>query len=320
MLSRLSIKNFKSIRDLEFHARRVNIFIGEPNTGKTNIIEAMALLSTGIHQPATFKEVFRFRSIADLYTDQQTSAPIIVAAPECQCLVTFKAPRFEFSFKWHQQVGQQVYYTDRAGGASQWVNLEFGIRYFKFKPNGTIGAQEFGTLRSPYADNLTSIIYTNKALRKKVADLFRSRNFNLEIKPVEMEMSLGKAIDDELYNFPYDSISETWRRIVFHMAVQEVTKDGTLLLDEPETDVPHFDTAFAQQIAADPTNQYFIVTHSPHILTTLVSKVPVKDLFVFITTMDGSYTKVKAVSGKGLAKILEDGTNVFANLEKFVEK
>src|SRR5262249_44781334 len=151
--------------------------------------------------------------------------------------------------------------------------------------------------------NLTSIIYTNKALRKKVADLFRSRNFNLEIKPVEMEMSLGKAVDDELYNFPYDSISETWRRIVFHLAVQEVTKDGTLLLDEPETDVPSYDTAFAQQVAADPTNQYFIVTHSPHMLTTLVSKVPVKDLFVFIVTMDGSYTKVKPVSGKGLAKI-----------------
>ena len=67
MLTNVEIQNFKSVRDLKFDAKRVNLFIGEPNTGKTNILEALALLSEGVHGPAEFKEVFRFRSVAELF-------------------------------------------------------------------------------------------------------------------------------------------------------------------------------------------------------------------------------------------------------------
>ncbi len=45
MIEKLSIKNFKSIKDLAIDCRRVNLFIGEPNTGKSNILEALGLLS-----------------------------------------------------------------------------------------------------------------------------------------------------------------------------------------------------------------------------------------------------------------------------------
>jgi AAA15 family ATPase/GTPase len=45
MLTNVQIQNFKSVPDLRFDAKRVNLFIGEPNTGKTNILEALALLS-----------------------------------------------------------------------------------------------------------------------------------------------------------------------------------------------------------------------------------------------------------------------------------
>ena len=45
MIGSVRIQNFKSIRDLEFETKRVNLFIGEPNTGKSNVIEALAFLS-----------------------------------------------------------------------------------------------------------------------------------------------------------------------------------------------------------------------------------------------------------------------------------
>ena len=46
---------------MKFDAKRVNLFIGEPNTGKTNILEALALLSEGVHGPAEFKEVLQIQ-------------------------------------------------------------------------------------------------------------------------------------------------------------------------------------------------------------------------------------------------------------------
>lgn len=46
MFTKLRIQNYKSIHDLELELGRVNVFIGENGCGKSNILEAVALLST----------------------------------------------------------------------------------------------------------------------------------------------------------------------------------------------------------------------------------------------------------------------------------
>jgi hypothetical protein len=45
MIKRLSISRFKSIRELEMDCRKVNVLIGAPDTGKTNVLEALHFLS-----------------------------------------------------------------------------------------------------------------------------------------------------------------------------------------------------------------------------------------------------------------------------------
>ncbi|MCS6962894.1 AAA family ATPase [Thermoflexus sp.] len=40
-ISYLEIRNFKSIKELRIDCRRVNLFIGPPNTGKSNLLEAL---------------------------------------------------------------------------------------------------------------------------------------------------------------------------------------------------------------------------------------------------------------------------------------
>lgn len=44
-INNIKIKNFKSLRDVEINdCRRVNVFIGYPNVGKSNILEALGLM------------------------------------------------------------------------------------------------------------------------------------------------------------------------------------------------------------------------------------------------------------------------------------
>ncbi len=43
MIEKIQIQNFKSIRDLELELGRVNVFIGENGSGKTNILEAIGV-------------------------------------------------------------------------------------------------------------------------------------------------------------------------------------------------------------------------------------------------------------------------------------
>jgi AAA15 family ATPase/GTPase len=45
MIASLAIERFKSIRSLTLACRKINILIGPPDTGKTNILESLFLVS-----------------------------------------------------------------------------------------------------------------------------------------------------------------------------------------------------------------------------------------------------------------------------------
>lgn len=47
MIRKIHIQNFKSIYDLEINVGRVNLFIGENGSGKSNLLEALVFLSAG---------------------------------------------------------------------------------------------------------------------------------------------------------------------------------------------------------------------------------------------------------------------------------
>jgi AAA15 family ATPase/GTPase len=42
-MNNLEISNFKLIKHLGLDCKRINLFIGEPNTGKSNILEALGI-------------------------------------------------------------------------------------------------------------------------------------------------------------------------------------------------------------------------------------------------------------------------------------
>jgi predicted ATPase len=319
MIGPVQIKNFKSIRDLGFDAKRVNVFIGEPNTGKSNIIEGLALLSGGRLDDKLFRELFRFRTVADLFLDQQVSAKIEVRAGDRLCSFQFERGRFLFTYNAQGRVIGKVE-MDQQAQYSNWVSAPEGVRFYRFKEIAHFNRHEYGVLMPPFGENLASIIYTNKDLRRRVSDLFRTRGFRLEIKPVEMELMLAKAIDDELYSFPYGSISETWRRIVFYMAVLETNQNATLLLDEPEANTfPFYTKYLAERIALDATNQFFMTTHIPYLLSSVVEKTPVKDLAVFVTRMEKFETRLKQIPDKNLPELLELDADAFFNLDRLAE-
>jgi AAA15 family ATPase/GTPase len=75
MINKLSIKNFKSIKELDIDCRRINLFIGEPNTSKSNILEALGLMSWQVNYDPKVKlnRYLRFEDIQNLfYNDLMT--------------------------------------------------------------------------------------------------------------------------------------------------------------------------------------------------------------------------------------------------------
>lgn len=47
MIEKIHIQNFKSLYDVEIILGRVNLFIGENGSGKSNLLEALVFVSAG---------------------------------------------------------------------------------------------------------------------------------------------------------------------------------------------------------------------------------------------------------------------------------
>ena len=75
MFNHLEIRNFKSVEHVELSCRRVNVLIGEPNTGKSNILEALGLISYVGHssQGNDVRQFVRCDDTSDLFCDGDIS-------------------------------------------------------------------------------------------------------------------------------------------------------------------------------------------------------------------------------------------------------
>ena len=80
MFDHLGIRNFKSVEHVALDCRRVNVLIGEPNTGKSNILEALGLISyVGHFNDSTDLHAFvRCEEVSNLFYDGDLSRKISV--------------------------------------------------------------------------------------------------------------------------------------------------------------------------------------------------------------------------------------------------
>ena len=88
----LRIQNFKSIKDVTLHPRRVNLIIGEPNVGKSNLLEAMTLLG-GITYEQTEKfmgSFIRYDEPRQLFYDNLVANTIKVETDKDVALIFFE--------------------------------------------------------------------------------------------------------------------------------------------------------------------------------------------------------------------------------------
>ncbi len=332
MTTRLKIKNFKSIKHVELDCKKINVFIGEPNGGKSNIVEALSLLSQGVISNDVSKEAFRYKSLGDLFYDFNINKPIEVSSGPMSCKLKYAirengVPENQFHFEITRLEKDneikssilQIGHDGKVISHGQFISTHF--RFYQYKRLSNFLPGYMPHLSPPYGDNLPSLLLSNEEFRNWVTEFFESKGFTLSLKPVENEINMSKIVNKSIYSYPYQSISETLQRIVFYIMAIKSSKDSVLLFDEPDTNTFPFYTKFlAERIALDESNQFFITTHNPYLLLSMIEKSSLENINVCVVSMKNYETIITPLNKKQISEVLDLNSDIFFNLDKITDQ
>ena len=83
-LTSVSIRNFKSVKSVTLSdCQRINVLIGRPNVGKSNILEALALFDVPYmvnSSNKSLRNLLRIENTADLFHNGVATTPVEVSA------------------------------------------------------------------------------------------------------------------------------------------------------------------------------------------------------------------------------------------------
>lgn len=318
MIKSLNIQNFKSIKHLHLDCKKINVFIGRPNTGKSNLLESIGIFS---YMYGKIGDLVRFgNNYANLFNDQELGEKIIITADDYYYEIKFLNQRFvgtggdkeknvfNFSFD---------YGFDLDGGSGCSGNSPF--KFYRFVLLEEFKRQEYSFLLPPNGENLLFVIQTNRALRKLVSDIFSEYGLKVVLKPQDKKIEIQKEKEDVVISHPLSLVSDTLLRVVFHLAAIETNKDSIIIFEEPEAHAfPYYTKFLARRIAMDETNQYFVSTHNPYFLLSVLEKTPKEQIRIFITDFKEYQTKVKPLTEDQMTEVINLDSSIFFNLDRFL--
>ncbi|MVM41792.1 AAA family ATPase [Spirosoma sp. HMF3257] len=371
-LNWVEIKNFKSIKDLRLDCKRVNVFIGKPNVGKSNILEGLGLLGLNYSNSDLFgKDFFRYKSISNLFFDDEITSDIVVSSDKINAVLKYNST-FKTYYAivgtgfWFEKVEKTLqekevvlnrnilkneeaysYIMMSVFAGSQMVknNNEYeNVKVFRFAilnngkqfpglfNNNTYGPvkryeykkiikyDEVGEnyLLPPYGRNLFNVIDHDEEIRKDLAEVFRPNGLTLVLSKKDRKFSVQKQIDGYVYDYPYSNIADTFQRYAFYLAAIESNTNSVIVLEEPEVhSFPPYTQELTYRMIYSEENQFFVTTHSPYLLQTLIENLTDDQLNVFITYYENYETKVRALTSEELREVMDFGIDIFYNLEKY---
>ena len=333
----IEIKNFKSIKHAEIKdCRRVNVFIGYPNVGKSNILEAMGLFSTTyLSELEDFRlnSFCRLNRFSDLFFNRNTdkraeielndsfSLEFIIKenTPELDLRISTKDRlnrifqiNFGEKFKWKTLHHIQEKYRE---------SLVCKIKYYHFDKNIETKEKKGTSLSVPNGDNLLDLLHGNSFLRAAYLELLEIYNLKLFIS--ETDINVAKELSDgSFFMLQNNLLSDTLRRLLFHKAAILTNKNSVLLFEEPEAHMfPPYISKFTSEVTYDENgNQFFIATHSPFVINDFMENLKNDELAIYTVgyEKETGETLIRKMSDEELHEIYQYGVDIFLNLENFL--
>ena len=168
----------------------------------------------------------------------------------------------------------------------------------------------------PDGNNLFSIIESSESIKETISNYFNEYNLEIVLDVKTKRIEIQKKERNLVYKIPYYLIADTLLRLIFYTCAINSNEKSVLLFEEPEThSFPPYLNILNQHILDSTTNQFFIATHNPYIVTGLVEKTDASELSIFVMDNIKGEVTIRELSEKSINKITELGLSTFFNLD-----
>ncbi|MBB6108706.1 ATPase/GTPase, AAA15 family [Mucilaginibacter lappiensis] len=323
-IEQLHIKNFKSIKSSHIDGcKRINLFIGRPNVGKSNILEALSVFSI------PFLKENKSKSLTNLIRLENETE--LFYSGNFDDFISIHSNIGNADLRYDKNQGIEISIDTVNGGAEYLIDEKLNLRSrrrnddydpiikkYTFSIQTTFKRSHSRYLIPPFGYNLLNVIERNGELKDEVSNLFKDYNLSLVFDKASQSLKILQPEKKDIFLIPYNSIADTLQRIIFFKTAIASNNNSILLFEEPEAhSFPPYITHITQEMIYKKDNQFFIATHSPFILNDLLENAR-DELSVFVVDYKKNETKVKRLSDSELHEIYQNGVDLFTNNESYL--
>ncbi|KAA6337680.1 DNA replication and repair protein RecF [termite gut metagenome] len=325
MTTKIEIKNFKSVKHVVFEdCKRINLLIGKPNVGKSNILEALSVFSlpyARYTKNKSLQQFIRCENESELFYNGDMTKNIEIHTDAdkfvFQSNKTSHISRLngflneksvvELTSSKIKQTGSEMPNAD--------VRSYFSPSSFQFENTGV----KF--LQPTTGSNLSSVLDSLEETKKEISDILALYELKLSYDRASQEIKLLKTISDgSIYLVPFNSIADTLQRIMFYKTAIASNENAILTFEEPEAhSYPPYISKITTDIIYSESNQFFITTHSPYVLNELLENKK-EDLSIYLIDFENGETSARGLTEEEIDEVYRFGVDLFFNSEIFLAK
>lgn len=319
----VTIRNFKSVKSVTLSdCRRINVLIGRPNVGKSNILEALSLFDVPYmvnSSDKSLKNLLRIENMADLFHNGVSSSPVEVSADENILSVSRGSNNgLSVDIAVNGEKSKYSFSPSLTLSTKKEPEVLPDILAYFFPGHFTAESSDLGYLLPPSGANLMETVANMPELKSSLAELFHGYGLKMMFDSGSRQIKAMRENGLDMFLVPFSSLADSLQRLIFYKAAIGSNLGKTICFEEPEAHTfPPYISNVVNDIIASHDNQFFITTHSPYVISSLLESA-VDDLAVFVVDMAENSTIVKRLTDMQLQEAYDNGMDMFYNLEAYL--